>query len=71
MKLTCIKQPNHSKKSLNSIFLFAFLLFSLTIFSQNTVSGKVVDEKGKPVSGANIFIEGTYDGTSSTEMGEF
>ncbi|RTY82977.1 TonB-dependent receptor [Flavobacterium sp. LS1P28] len=71
MKLTCIKQPNHSKKSLNSIFLFAFLLFSLTIFSQNTVSGKVVDEKGKPVSGANIFIEGTYDGTSSSEKGDF
>ncbi|RTY89167.1 TonB-dependent receptor [Flavobacterium sp. GSP27] len=71
MKLTCIKQPNHSKKSLNSIFLFAFLLFSLTVFSQNTVSGKVVDEKGKPVSGANIFIEGTYDGTSSSETGDF
>ena len=71
MKLTCVKQPNHSTKSLNSIFLFAFLLFSLTIFSQNTVSGKVVDEKGKPVSGANIFIEGTYDGASSSETGDF
>ena len=71
MKLTCIKQPNHSKKSFNSIFLFAFLLFSLTIFSQNKISGKVVDEKGKPVSGANIFIEGTYDGASSSETGDF
>ncbi|RTY82258.1 TonB-dependent receptor [Flavobacterium sp. ZB4P23] len=71
MKLTFTKQSNHSKKSLNSIFLFAFLLFSLTIFSQNTVSGKVVDEKGKPVSGANIFIEGTYDGASSSETGDF
>lgn len=71
MKLTFTKQPNHFKKSLNSIFLFAFLLFRLTIFSQNTVSGKVVDEKGKPVSGANIFIEGTYDGASSSETGDF
>lgn len=71
MKLTFTKQPNHSKKSLNSIFLFAFLLFSLTIFSQNMISGKVVDEKGKPVSGANIFIEGTYDGASSGETGDF
>ena len=71
MKLTFTKQPNHSKKSLNSIFLFAFLLFSLTIFSQNKISGKVVDEKGKPVSGANIFIEGTYDGASSGETGDF
>ncbi|SFF41005.1 TonB-dependent receptor [Flavobacterium xueshanense] len=71
MKLTFTKQPNHFKKSLNSIFLFAFLLFSLTIFSQNTVSGKVVDENGKTVSGANIFIEGTYDGASSSEKGDF
>nr|WP_315233126.1 TonB-dependent receptor [uncultured Flavobacterium sp.] len=51
--------------------MFAFLVFSLTIFSQNTISGKVVDEKGKPVSGANIFIEGTYDGASSSETGNF
>ena len=71
MKLTFTKQPNHFKKSLNSIFLFAFLLFSLTIFSQNTIAGKVVDEKGKPVSGANIFIQGTYDGASSSETGDF
>jgi hypothetical protein len=71
MKLTCVKQPNHSKKSLNSIFLFAFFLFSLTIFSQNKISGKVADEKGKTVSGANIFIEGTYDGASSSETGDF
>ncbi|WP_426064033.1 TonB-dependent receptor [Flavobacterium sp. DSP2-3-1] len=35
------------------------------------ISGKVVDEKGKPVSGANIFIEGTYDGASSGETGDF
>lgn len=71
MKLTCVKQPNHSKKSRNLIFLCAFLLFSLTIFSQNKISGKVMDEKGKPVSGANIFIEGTYDGASSSKTGDF
>lgn len=62
---------NHSKRNLKSIFTFAILLFSLTIFSQNTISGKVVDEKGKPVAGANVFIEGTYDGASSNETGNF
>ncbi|MFH6971673.1 TonB-dependent receptor [Flavobacterium petrolei] len=71
MKPTFIQLPNHSKRSFKSIFTFAILLFSLTIFSQNTISGKVVDEKGKPVSGANVFIEGTYDGASTTEMGDF
>ncbi|QIH39875.1 TonB-dependent receptor [Flavobacterium sp. Sr18] len=71
MKPTFIQLPNHSKRSLKSIFTFAILLFSLTIFSQNTISGKVVDEKGKPVSGANVFIEGTYDGASTTDIGDF
>jgi hypothetical protein len=37
------------------------------LFFLATLSGKVVDEKGKPVSGANVFIEGTYDGASSNE----
>ena len=71
MKPSFTQQSNHSQKSLNSIFSFAFLLFSLAVFSQNTISGKVVDEKGKPVSGANVFIEGTYDGASSSETGDF
>ena len=71
MKPSFTHHSNHSQKSLKSIFSFAFLLFSLAVFSQNTISGKVVDEKGKPVSGANIFIEGTYDGASSSETGDF
>ncbi|MGO4905201.1 TonB-dependent receptor [Flavobacterium sp. W20_MBD1_R3] len=71
MKPSFTQKSNHSQKSLKSIFTFAVLLFSLTIFSQNIISGKVVDEKGKLVSGANIFIEGTYDGTSTTETGAF
>ncbi|TDE43920.1 TonB-dependent receptor [Flavobacterium rhamnosiphilum] len=71
MKPIIIEQSNHSNRTLKSIFTLAILLFSLTIFSQNTISGKVVDEKGKPVSGANVFIEGTYDGASSTETGNF
>ena len=71
MKPSFTQQSNHSKRSLTSIFTFAILLFNLTIFSQNTISGKVLDEKGKPVSGANVFIEGTYDGASTTEMGDF
>ncbi len=71
MKPSFTQQSNHLKRGLKSIFTFAILLFSLTIFSQNLISGKVVDEKGKPVSGANVFIEGTYDGASTTETGDF
>ncbi|MFV8269819.1 TonB-dependent receptor [Flavobacterium sp. GT2N3] len=71
MKPRFIHQSNHSNRSLKVTFTVAFLLFSLLIFAQNTISGKVVDEKGKPISGANVFIEGTNDGTSSTETGDF
>lgn len=56
---------------MKTIFTLAVLFYSITIFSQATLSGKVVDEKGKPVAGANIYIEGTYDGTSSDEKGDF
>ena len=52
---------------------FTFTLYFLTHFvlSQNVISGKVTDHKGKPVAGANIYIDGTYDGTSSNEQGAF
>lgn len=54
------------------IFLAVIIsLFSGLVFSQNTISGRVVDQKGKPVLGANIYIDGTYDGATSSETGEF
>ncbi|MFV8342777.1 TonB-dependent receptor [Flavobacterium sp. XS2P39] len=72
MKPTINKYQLTTKKKSNKLFFtFAILVFSLTVFSQATVSGKIVDEKGKPVSGANVFIEGTYDGATSSEAGDF
>ena len=53
------------------IFTITFLFFTAIIFAQNTISGKVLDQKGKPVPGANIYIDGTYDGATSSETGEF
>ncbi|TBX68786.1 TonB-dependent receptor [Flavobacterium silvisoli] len=49
------------------VFLFSVYLST----AQNTVSGIVVDEKNKPVAGANVFIDGTYDGSTSDEKGNF
>jgi len=56
---------------MRSIITLFLILFSSVAFSQNTISGKVTDPKGKPVPGANIFIEGTYDGASTDENGDF
>jgi len=56
---------------MRSLLRMGIFLLSTTLFSQTTLSGKIVDEKGNPISRANIFIEGTYDGTSSNESGNF
>lgn len=61
------QKSNKMKTTITLLILF----ISTAIFSQNTISGKVVDAKGQPISGANIFIEGTYDGTSSYDTGDF
>jgi len=50
---------------------FILLLISSFTFAQNVISGKVLDQKGKPVPGANIYIDGTYDGATSSETGDF
>ncbi|WP_439130620.1 TonB-dependent receptor [Polaribacter sp.] len=51
-----------------------FLLFTITQFSilaQHTISGKVTDVKNNPILGASVYLDGTYDGTSTDEKGAF
>ena len=52
-----------------TIIVFIILHFSMS--AQSVISGKVTDMKGEPILGANIYLEGTYDGASSDENGEF
>ena len=56
---------------MKSFLSIIVLFFSLISFSQTTLSGKIVDEKNKPIPNANIFIDGSYDGTTSNALGEF
>ncbi|WP_298881584.1 TonB-dependent receptor [uncultured Polaribacter sp.] len=51
-----------------------FILFTICQFSliaQTTISGKVTDSKNNPINGANVYLDGTYDGTSTNDQGEF
>ncbi len=48
-----------------------FLLIPCIVRSQTIIQGKITDDKNNPVIGANIFIEGTYDGSSSNHEGYF
>ena len=56
---------------MKTIFTLTLFFFTLLGFSQTTISGIVVDNKNNPIIGANVFIEGTYDGVTSNEKGEF
>lgn len=53
-------------------FLSVFiLLFPLCSFSQAHLQGTVKDGTGQPLSGVNVFIKDSYDGTSSAKDGTF
>jgi hypothetical protein len=47
------------------------LLFTLTAIAQTRITGRVVDEKGEPIPGANIVVADSYDGASSAVDGSF
>lgn len=50
---------------------FLFAIFSLSAIAQTNIYGIVTDSKNNPIMGANIYLDGTYDGTSSNEEGKF
>lgn len=56
------------KKLTLTITLF---FYSLIMVAQATISGTVTDGKNNPIEGANIYLEGTYDGASSDKNGKF
>jgi hypothetical protein len=58
---------------LNRIPLTILLLtVGLISFAQTTtVSGKVVDNKSKPIRGASITVKDTYDGATTDSLGNF
>ncbi len=47
------------------------LLATSLIFSQSKITGKVVDNSGRPLIGANIMIVGTNTGTATDNSGKF
>jgi len=53
------------------INLILFLVFGLISQAQTTISGKVIDTKGNSIFGANVYLNGTYDGATTMEDGKF
>ncbi|MEI9918346.1 MAG: TonB-dependent receptor [Bacteroidota bacterium] len=53
-----------------TLILFLFTI-STSAYAQTTITGKVTDEKGEGIPGANIVIRDSYDGASSNADGTF
>ncbi|OCK42912.1 TonB-dependent receptor [Tenacibaculum soleae] len=52
------------------LFILCLLIQSY-LMAQTPITGIVTDKKGTPIEGANVYLDGTYDGTSSDEKGNF
>ncbi len=53
-------------------FIFISIsFFSFHLSAQQVISGIVLDNKEVPLVGANVFLEGTYDGSTTDENGKF
>lgn len=57
-------------RSVTLVYFISFLFFT-PAFCQTTVSGVIKDDLGELVVGANIYIDGTYDGASTDVDGTF
>lgn len=54
-----------------ALLIFLFLFTNRINFAQTEIAGIVTDENDTSLPGANIFLEGTYDGASSEQDGTF
>ena len=58
-------------KIFTNLLILIFILITFHSYGQTILKGKVVDEKGKGLPGANIFVKGSYDGATADAEGEF
>ncbi len=56
---------------MRTLLSFLLIISSLTLSAQSPISGTVTDTKGIPIVGANVYLEGTYDGSTTNDAGEF
>ncbi|MFN2373601.1 MAG: TonB-dependent receptor domain-containing protein [Cyclonatronaceae bacterium] len=66
-----MKAINHIKRILIPAIIILMLLPAALIARQIAIEGRVVNEKGEPLSGTNIMIAQTTIGTISDQFGKF
>jgi len=58
-------------QTIQKLQILFLVIISNVAFSQSTVTGVVLEKSGLPIIGANVFIEGSYDGTVTEVDGSF
>jgi hypothetical protein len=53
------------------LFYCLLMLIPTAAYAQKSIQGKVTDKKGNALSGANVFLKGTYDGGTTGADGIF
>jgi len=53
------------------IYLSLIIASVASVSAQSVIRGQVLDEKNSPVPGANIYFEGSFEGTTSDTLGRF
>src|SRR5690606_14459595 len=57
---------------MRTIFLLVVIFSTFSLNAQNLqIKGIILDHQGTPVTGANVFLQHTYDGTTSAADGSF
>ena len=56
---------------MKNLFILLFLMLPALLQAQQIITGNVYDEHGVPLIGANVFLQGTYEGTTSDTSGLF
>lgn len=56
---------------MRTYFNILFFCFFCGSYAQNEISGIVTDSKKIPIAGANVYLQGTYDGSTTDENGAF
>ncbi|MDH4058882.1 MAG: TonB-dependent receptor, partial [Cyclobacteriaceae bacterium] len=57
--------------SMKAFFIIGSIFISITVPGQTKIWGTVSDQWGESIPGANVFLQNTYDGTTSGISGEF
>jgi len=56
---------------MKSLLTIIILIITCQLNAQTLISGKVTNNKGVAIIGANVYLEGTYDGSTTIDNGTF